>query len=44
MSHHIHRPAPGEKGLPTPGNRVVTVIDLQPQMRFDVSNFDRRMR
>src|SRR5260370_26760050 len=31
-----------EKGLLTPDNWVVTLIDLQPQMLFGVSNFDRQ--
>jgi nicotinamidase-related amidase len=31
-----------EKGLLTPDNCVVTQIDLQPQMLFGVSNFDRQ--
>jgi nicotinamidase-related amidase len=31
-----------EKGLLTPENCVVTFIDLQPQMLFGVSNFDRQ--
>jgi nicotinamidase-related amidase len=31
-----------EKGLLTPDNSVVTVIDLQPQMLFGVCNFDRQ--
>src|SRR5688572_19421651 len=31
-----------EKGLLTPGNCVVTLIDLQPQMLFGVGNFDRQ--
>ena len=31
-----------EKGLFTPDNCVVTLIDLQPQMLFGVSNFDRQ--
>jgi hypothetical protein len=31
-----------EKGLLTPDNWVVTLIDLQPQMPFGVSNFDRQ--
>jgi nicotinamidase-related amidase len=32
-----------EKGLLTPDNCVVTQIDLQPQMLFGVSNFDRQL-
>ena len=31
-----------EKGLLTPDNCLVTLIDLQPQMLFGVSNFDRQ--
>lgn len=31
-----------EKGLLTPDNCVVTIIDLQPQMLFGVCNFDRQ--
>jgi nicotinamidase-related amidase len=31
-----------EKGLLTPDNCVVTIIDLQPQMLFGVSSFDRQ--
>ncbi len=31
-----------EKGLLTPDNCVVTLIDLQPQMLFGVTNFDRQ--
>ena len=31
-----------EKGLLTPDNCIVTLIDLQPQMLFGVSNFDRQ--
>ena len=31
-----------EKGLLTPDNCMVTLIDLQPQMLFGVSNFDRQ--
>jgi len=31
-----------EKGLLTPDNCVVTMIDLQPQMLFGVSSFDRQ--
>jgi len=34
--------ARSEKGLLTPDNCVVTQIDLQPQMLFGVSNFDRQ--
>jgi nicotinamidase-related amidase len=31
-----------EKGLLTPDNGVVAIIDLQPQMLFGVANFDRQ--
>jgi hypothetical protein len=31
-----------EKGLLTPDNCVVAMIDLQPQMLFGVSSFDRQ--
>src|SRR4028118_704287 len=31
-----------EKGLLTPDNCLVAMIDLQPQMLFAVSNFDRQ--
>ena len=31
-----------EKGLLTPDNCVVALIDLQPQMLFGTSNFDRQ--
>src|ERR1700681_482102 len=31
-----------EKGLLTPDNCVLTLIDLQPQMLFGVANFDRQ--
>ena len=31
-----------EKGLLTPDNAVVAIIDLQPQMLFGVANFDRQ--
>src|ERR1043165_2494209 len=36
------RPALSEKGLLTPSNCVVAMIDLQPQMLFGVGNFDRQ--
>lgn len=36
------RPVLSEKGLLTPDNCVVTLIDLQPQMLFGVANFDRQ--
>src|SRR6478672_2963217 len=35
-------PKLSEKGLLTPENCVLTIIDLQPQMLFGVSNFDRQ--
>ena len=41
----LHKPDPAkrsEKGLLTPDNCVVTIIDLQPQMLFGVSSFDRQ--
>ena len=37
------RPKLSEKGLLTPQNSVVTIIDLQPQMLFGVANFDRQL-
>ena len=37
-----NRPALSEKGLLTPTNCVVALIDLQPQMLFGVTNFDRQ--
>lgn len=36
------RPRLSEKGLLTPDNCVVAMIDLQPQMLFGVGNFDRQ--
>jgi nicotinamidase-related amidase len=42
MSPNIGRTKRSEKGLLTPDNCVVTLIDLQPQMLFGVSNFDRQ--
>jgi nicotinamidase-related amidase len=36
------RPKLSEKGLLTPENCVVTLIDHQPQMLFGTSNFDRQ--
>jgi nicotinamidase-related amidase len=36
------RPKLSEKGLLTPDNCVVAMIDLQPQMLFGVCNFDRQ--
>jgi nicotinamidase-related amidase len=42
MSVEKVRAKRSEKGLLTPDNCVVTLIDLQPQMLFGVSNFDRQ--
>jgi nicotinamidase-related amidase len=42
MSKDPVRPKLSEKGLLTPDNCVVALIDLQPQMLFGVSNFDRQ--
>lgn len=42
MSQTSKRPVLSEKGLLTPENSVVTIIDLQPQMLFGVANFDRQ--
>jgi len=42
MSQNIGRTKRSEKGLLTPDNCVVTLIDFQPQMLFGVSNFDRQ--
>jgi nicotinamidase-related amidase len=42
MSSQARRPVLSEKGLLTPDNSVVALIDLQPQMLFGVSNFDRQ--
>jgi nicotinamidase-related amidase len=42
MSKEKARAKRSEKGLLTPDNCVVTQIDLQPQMLFGVSNFDRQ--
>jgi len=36
------KPRLSEKGLLTPDNCVVALIDHQPQMLFGVSNFDRQ--
>src|SRR5258706_9331263 len=36
------RPKLTEKGLLTPDNCVVALIDFQPQMLFGVANFDRQ--
>jgi nicotinamidase-related amidase len=42
MSQPSGRTRRSEKGLLTPDNCVVTLIDLQPQMLFGVANFDRQ--
>src|SRR5881398_3994258 len=42
MSQGNGRPKLSEKGLLTPDNCVVTLIDFQPQMLFGVANFDRQ--
>src|SRR4051794_36670066 len=42
MSQDQVRPKLSEKGLLTPDNCVLTLIDLQPQMLFGVANFDRQ--
>ena len=42
MSGAAKRTTRSEKGLLTPDNCVVTLIDLQPQMLFGVANFDRQ--
>jgi nicotinamidase-related amidase len=42
MLQRAARPKLSEKGLLTPDNCVVAIIDLQPQMLFGVSNFDRQ--
>src|SRR5947209_12548292 len=42
MTHDNGRPKLSEKGLLTPDNCVVAMIDLQPQMLFGVSDFDRQ--
>jgi nicotinamidase-related amidase len=42
MPQNTTRPTLSEKGLLTPENCVVTLIDLQPQMLFGVCNFDRQ--
>lgn len=39
---NTNRPTLSEKGLLTPDNCVVAMIDLQPQMLFGVANFDRQ--
>ena len=42
MSQPSGRARRSEKGLLTPDNCVLTLIDLQPQMLFGVANFDRQ--
>jgi nicotinamidase-related amidase len=42
MSESKPRSKLSEKGLLTPENCVVAIIDLQPQMLFGVANFDRQ--
>lgn len=42
MSQNNGRTKRSEKGLLTPDNCVVAIIDLQPQMLFGVANFDRQ--
>ena len=42
QSSNSNRPKLSEKGLLTPDNCVVALIDHQPQMLFGVSNFDRQ--
>lgn len=42
MLQRTARPTLSEKGLLTPENCVVAIIDLQPQMLFGVANFDRQ--
>jgi nicotinamidase-related amidase len=42
MTQEKARAKRSEKGLLTPDNCVVTLIDLQPQMLFGVGNFDRQ--
>ena len=42
MAQNNARAKRSEKGLLTPDNCVVAVIDLQPQMLFGVANFDRQ--
>jgi nicotinamidase-related amidase len=43
MAQSLNRAKRSEKGLLTPDNCVVAIIDLQPQMLFGVANFDRQM-
>jgi nicotinamidase-related amidase len=42
MAQNSGRSKRSEKGLLTPDNCAVAIIDLQPQMLFGVSNFDRQ--
>src|SRR5580700_10017980 len=42
MAQSPNRAKRSEKGLLTPDNCVVTLIDLQPQMLFGVSSYDRQ--
>ncbi|HVP42118.1 MAG TPA: hydrolase [Terriglobales bacterium] len=42
MARKTTRSKRSEKGLLTPDNSVVAIIDLQPQMLFGVANFDRQ--
>jgi nicotinamidase-related amidase len=42
MAQNNLRAKRSEKGLLTPENCVVAIIDLQPQMLFGVANFDRQ--
>jgi XapX domain-containing protein len=42
MLQRTARPKLSEKGPLTPDNCVVAIIDLQPQMLFGVTNFDRQ--
>jgi len=42
MSQPVELSKRSEKGLLTPDNCVVAIIDLQPQMLFGVCNFDRQ--
>jgi nicotinamidase-related amidase len=42
MAQNNNRAQRSEKGLLTPDNCVVAIIDLQPQMLFAVANFDRQ--
>lgn len=42
MSARINRTKRSEKGLLTPDNCVIALIDYQPQMMFGAANFDRQ--